>query len=85
MSELFEARISKNSAIISDIEGKVVFEGLHHIKLQKSCNYYKSGEPFEYNPRDKKLIVADGDRMKSGDMLTAGVPVLHDISQNSWT
>lgn len=79
VSELFEARISKNSAIISDIEGKVVFEGLHR-GYRKVSVVPQGGESFEYLiPRDKKLIVADGDHVKSGDMLTAGVPVLHDI------
>jgi DNA-directed RNA polymerase subunit beta' len=79
VSELFEARISKNSAIISDIEGKVVFEGLHR-GYRKVSVVPSVGEPFDYLvPRDKKLIVAEGDNVKSGDMLTAGVPVLHDI------
>ena len=79
VSELFEARISKNSAIISDIAGKVVFEGLHR-GYRKVSVVPQGGEPFEYLiPRDKKLIVADGDQVQSGDMLTAGVPVLHDI------
>jgi DNA-directed RNA polymerase subunit beta' len=79
VSELFEARISKNSAIISDIAGKVVFEGLHR-GYRKVSVVPQGGEPFEYLiPRDKKLIVADGEYIQSGDLLTAGVPVLHDI------
>jgi DNA-directed RNA polymerase subunit beta' len=79
VSELFEARISKNSSIISDIEGRVVFQGLHR-SYRKVAVVPQGGESFEYLiPRDKKLIVADGDYVKAGDMLTAGVPVLHDI------
>lgn len=78
ISEIFEARISKDSAIISDIDGEVVFNGLH--RGYRKISIVAGEESFDYLiPRDKQLIVANGDRIKSGDALTTGVPILHDL------
>ena len=78
VSEIFEARISKDAAIISDIDGEVSFGGLHrgHRKVtitagENSFNYLV--------PRDRQLIVADGERVRAGDALTNGLPVLQDV------
>lgn len=78
ISEIFEARISKDSAIISDIDGEVVFCGLH--RGYRKISIVSVEESFDYLiPRDKQLIVANGDRIKSGDALTTGLPILHDL------
>ena len=78
ISEIFEARISKDSAIISDIDGDVVFNGLH--RGYRKISIVAGEESFDYLiPRDKQLIVANGDRVKSGDALTTGLPILHDL------
>ncbi|MGZ6250406.1 MAG: DNA-directed RNA polymerase subunit beta' [Candidatus Chromulinivorax sp.] len=78
ISEIFEARISKDSAIISDIDGEVVFNGLH--RGYRKISVVAGEESFDYLiPRDKQLIVANGDRVKSGDALTTGLPILHDL------
>ena len=78
ISEIFEARISKDSAVISDIEGEVVFCGLH--RGYRKISVVAGEDSFDYLiPRDKQLIVANGDRIKSGDALTTGLPILHDL------
>ena len=78
VSEIFEARLSKNSAIISDIDGEIVFCGLH--RGHRKISVVAGEESFDYLvPRDKQLIVANGDKIKSGSPLTTGLPVLHDI------
>ena len=78
ISEIFEARIAKDSAVISDIDGEVVFCGLH--RGYRKISVGVGEESFDYLiPRDKQLIVANGDRVKSGDALTTGLPILHDL------
>lgn len=78
VSEIFEARISKDAAIISDIDGEVVFGGLH--RGHRKVNVVAGENSFTYLvPRDRQLIVADGEKVKSGDLLTNGLPVLQDV------
>jgi len=78
VSEIFEARITKDAAIISDIDGEVVFGGLH--RGHRKVSVVAGDNSFAYLiPRDRQLIVADGEKVKSGDALTNGVPVLQDV------
>ncbi len=78
VSEIFEARITKDAAIISDIDGEVVFGGLH--RGHRKVSVVSGDNSFTYLiPRDRQLIVAEGERLKSGDSLTNGVPVLQDV------
>ena len=78
VSEIFEARITKDAAIISDIDGEVVFGGLH--RGHRKVSVVSGDNSFTYLiPRDRQLIVAEGERIKSGDSLTNGVPVLQDV------
>ena len=78
IGELFEARVTKDPAIISDIDGEVVIGGLHRgmIKL----NVVSGDTKFEYFvPRTQQLNVTSGEKVSAGDPLTSGEPVLHDI------
>jgi len=78
VSEIFEARVSKDSAVISDIDGEVVFGGLH--RGHRKVSVVAGEDSFNYLiPRDKQLIVADGESVKAGDSLTNGLPVLQDV------
>lgn len=78
VSEIFEARVSKDSAVISDIDGEVSFGGLH--RGHRKVNVVSGDNSFSYLiPRDKQLIVADGETVKAGDPLTNGLPVLQDV------
>ncbi len=79
VAELFEARIPKDTAIISEIDGVVKFGGLHRGQRQLTVTA-ESGEVFEYNiPRSRHLNVEDSDMVKAGDPLTSGVLNIHDI------
>jgi DNA-directed RNA polymerase subunit beta' len=78
VSEIFEARITKDAAIIADIDGEIVFGGLH--RGHRKVSVVAGENSFNYLvPRDRQLIVADGERVKAGDLLTNGVPVLQDV------
>lgn len=78
IAELFEARVSKDPAIISDIDGEVAIGGLHRgmVKLTVSSGKNK----FDYFvPRGQQLNISNGEHVSAGDALTSGEPVLHDI------
>jgi DNA-directed RNA polymerase subunit beta' len=78
IAELFEARLSKDPAIISDIDGEVVIGGLHRGLMKISV--VSGDQQFDYfAPRSKQLTVATGDKISAGDLLTTGDPVLSDI------
>ncbi|MDM7202665.1 MAG: DNA-directed RNA polymerase subunit beta', partial [Thermodesulfobacteriaceae bacterium] len=79
VTDLFEARKSKESAIISEIEGKVIFEkdvrGRKKLVIQPEI-----GEAKEYMlPKGKYIVVREGDVVKPGDPLIEGSPNPHDI------
>ncbi len=75
---IFEARVPKDPAIISDIDGEIVFGGIH--RGLRKVSVVNADETYDYFiPRGKQLNVMNGDKVNAGDSLTSGVPVLHDI------
>jgi DNA-directed RNA polymerase subunit beta' len=84
IAELFEARMPKDQAIIADVDGEVVFGGFH--RGLRKVSVVNADESFDYViPRGKQLNVANGDLVKSGEQITTGEPVLHDILRISGT
>lgn len=77
IAELFEARTPKEPAILADIDGEVVFGGLY--RGLRKISVVSGDQSFDYFVRGKQLNVVNGDRVRAGDQLTAGSPVLHDI------
>ena len=78
IAELFEARIPKDPAIVSDIEGEVVFGGIH--RGLRKISVVSAAESFDYFVAPgKQLNVANGDKVNPGDQLTTGTPVMHDL------
>jgi len=79
VAELFEARIPKDTAIISEVDGVVHFGGVHRGQRRVTITT-EDNEVFEYNvPRSRHLNVEDGESVKAGDALSSGVPNVHDI------
>jgi DNA-directed RNA polymerase subunit beta' len=77
--ELFEARLPKDLAVLSDADGKIEFGGIHRGQRRITVTT-DDGEVFEYNiSRSKHLNVEDGEYVKAGDVLTDGLPAPHDI------
>ena len=78
IAELFEARMPKDPAIISDIDGEVVIGGLH--RGLRKITVVSGAESYDYLvPRGKQLNVVNGEHVSAGDQLTTGSPVLHDM------
>jgi DNA-directed RNA polymerase subunit beta' len=78
IAELFEARMPKDPAIISDIEGEVVFGGIH--RGLRKISVVSAAETTDYFiAPGKQLNVTNGDRVNAGDQLTVGTPILHDL------
>lgn len=78
IQELFEARMPKDPAILSDINGEVTFGGVH--RGLRKITITNANESYDYMiPRGKQLNVLSGDHVSAGDMLTSGTVVLHDI------
>jgi DNA-directed RNA polymerase subunit beta' len=77
--ELFEARVPKDAAVLSDIDGKVSFGGIHRGQRRINVTAY-DGQVCEYSiPRNKRLNVEDGEEVFSGYPLTVGSQNVHDI------
>jgi DNA-directed RNA polymerase subunit beta' len=78
IAELFEARAPKDAAILSDIDGEVVFGGLH--RGLRKVSVVSGAQSYDYFiPRGKQLLVGNGELVSAGDQLTSGSPVLHDM------
>ena len=78
IAELFEARMPKDPAIIADIDGEVVFGGLH--RGLRKITIVNGAQSIDYFiPRGKQVNVLNGERVNAGDPITSGSPVLHDI------
>lgn len=78
IAELFEARLPKDPAIIADIDGEIVFGGLHR-GLRKISVVAGATSYDYYVARGQQLNIMNGDRVQAGDLLTSGAPVLHDM------
>ncbi len=79
VAELFEARKAKDSAIIAENDGKVVF-GKEVRGKQKVSIISKSGETSNYLiPKGKHINFNQGEEIKKGEYLLDGQPLPHDI------
>jgi DNA-directed RNA polymerase subunit beta' len=79
VAELFEARRSKDAAIVSEIDGSVEFGGVSR-GMRKVNVRGEGGELSEYQiPQGKHLYVQEGSVVRAGDRLTEGPINPHDI------
>jgi DNA-directed RNA polymerase subunit beta' len=81
VSELFEARVPKDAAIINECDGRISFgkdyKGKKRIIVtpdSENCN------PIEYLvPKWRQVVVKEGDMVSRGDLLIEGTKASHDI------
>lgn len=79
VAELFEARIPRDPAVVSEIDGTVSYgkdlKGKRRVVVTPDV-----GEPKEYLvPRGKHILVREGEAVNSGDQLVDGSVNPHDI------
>ena len=79
VAELFEARKAKDSAIIAENDGKVVFgkevRGKQRITIES-----ENGDTSSYLiPKGKHINFNQGEKIKKGEYLLDGQPLPHDI------
>ncbi len=79
VAELFEARKAKDSAIIAENDGKVLFgkevRGKQRVTIESS-----NGETSSYLiPKGKHINFNQGEKIKKGEYLLDGQPLPHDI------
>ena len=79
VAELFEARKAKDSAIIAENDGKVVF-GKEVRGKQRVSIVSENGEASNYLiPKGKHINFNQGEEIKKGEYLLDGQPLPHDI------
>ncbi len=81
VAELFEARLPKDHAVMTDTEGVVEFGKDYKNKRRIIVRPPEGkGEPAEFLiPKGKHIAVQEGDYVTIGDLLLDGNPVPHDI------
>lgn len=82
VGELFEARKPKNYAVMSSIDGTVVFSERDYKtkRIIKIVPDDPNKEGVSYTvPKGKHIFVKDGDKIKKGDEIMDGDKVPHDI------
>ncbi len=79
VAELFEARIPKETSIISEIDGQVSF-GKDVKRKHKVIVTPEQGDAKEYLiPSGKHIIVHEGDYVRAGDSIVDGLANPHDM------
>jgi DNA-directed RNA polymerase subunit beta' len=82
ISELFEARLPKDPAVMSEIDGRIEF-GKEHRTKQRVIVIPEEGtaqRAVEYLiPKGRSVVVHEGDYVKKGDILVDGHAVLQDV------
>ena len=79
VAELFEARKAKDSAIIAENDGKVIF-GKEVRGKQRVTIESENGESSTYLiPKGKHINFNQGEKIKKGEYLLDGQPLPHDI------
>ena len=79
IDELFEARKPKDAAVIAEIDGVIHIRGSAK-GARKFIITADNGEERQYSiPISRHLVVRDGERVQSGDIITDGTPSPHDV------
>jgi DNA-directed RNA polymerase subunit beta' len=80
ISEFFEVRNPKDTAVISSIDGTVTFNPQSKKGKRTIVVTPDRGDPISYEiPKSKHILVMEGDFVRSGELLTDGVANPKDI------
>jgi len=79
VTDLFEARIPKNHAVLALTHGTVAFGKETKGKIEVQVVQNDEIVDTYQVPKGKQILVKDGDQVRAGDRLTEGEPSSHDI------
>ena len=80
VAELFEARVPKDSGVISKIAGRIEFGKDFKAKRRIIVRPEDGGDPVEYFiAKGKHITVQEGDHVQKGDFILDGNPNPHDM------
>jgi len=79
VSELFEARKPKSSAVLAEVSGVVYFRGIVKSKRKLTVVDNFGREFTHFIPMNKRLLVRDGDTVEDGELLCMGAINPHDV------
>ncbi|MCL2209574.1 MAG: DNA-directed RNA polymerase subunit beta' [Treponema sp.] len=79
VSELFEARKPKSSAVLAQVSGTVYFRGIVKGKRKVIVTDAFGRETSHLIPMSKRLLVRDGDSVEAGETLCMGAINPHDV------
>jgi DNA-directed RNA polymerase subunit beta' len=82
VTELFEARVPQNSAVISEIDGIIGFGGQKRDKTIVTVTSHDGLTKREYLVPNKQILVQEKDEVKSCDRITDGPINPHDLLKN---
>ncbi len=78
IAEFFEARMVKDPCILSDIDGEVVFGAIQ--RGMRKISVLNNERSIDYLiPKNKQLMVSNGDFIAKGEQITSGNPILQDL------
>ncbi|WP_342262224.1 DNA-directed RNA polymerase subunit beta' [Alphaproteobacteria bacterium endosymbiont of Tiliacea citrago] len=78
--EIFEARLPKIQAVMSEIDGTVVFNKDNKFKRYVTVTSQDGSDSKEYMiSKDINIVVQSGDQIKRGDLISEGSVSSHDI------
>ena len=80
VAELFEARVPKDSGVISRVAGRIEFGKDFKAKRRIIVRPEDGGDPVEYFiAKGKHITVQEGDHVQKGDFILDGNPNPHDM------
>lgn len=78
IAELFEARMVKDPCLLAEINGEIVIGNVH--RGMRKVSIVGNDSTVDYLiPKNKQLMVGNGDFISKGDQITDGNPILHDL------
>lgn len=78
IAELFEARMVKDPCILAEVNGEIVIGTIQ--RGMRKVSIVNADLTVDYLiPKNKQLMVSNGDFISQGDQLTAGNPILYDL------
>lgn len=78
IAEFFEARMVKDPCVLSEINGEIIIGNIQ--RGMRKVTVINNDKKIDYwVPKNKQLLVTNGDFVIAGEQLSTGNPILHDL------